>query len=83
MNYGGGAGSTRMTIFFGRGEGILRELKPGLLRVCNDQAVASSAPERMSETEMEAYAREGILPAWFKVGMSATPLDSQDAGNDD
>jgi hypothetical protein len=39
--------------------------------------------ERMSETEMEAYAMEGILPAWFKVGMSATPLDSQDAGNDD
>jgi hypothetical protein len=37
----------------------------------------------MSEAEMEAYAGEGILPAWFEVGMSATPLDSQDAGNDD
>ena len=39
--------------------------------------------ERMSEAEMEAYAREGILPAWFKGALSATPLDSQDAENDD
>ena len=37
----------------------------------------------MSEAEMEAYAREGILPAWFKGALSATPLDSQDAENDD
>jgi hypothetical protein len=34
-----GAESTRVTIFFGGGggEGIRRGLKPGLLRVCNDQ----------------------------------------------
>jgi hypothetical protein len=32
-----GAESTRVTIFLGGGEGIRRGLKPGLLRVCNDQ----------------------------------------------
>ena len=39
--------------------------------------------ERMSEAEMEAYAREGVLPAWFKGALTATPLDSQNAENDD
>jgi Glu-tRNA(Gln) amidotransferase subunit E-like FAD-binding protein len=39
--------------------------------------------ERMSEAEMEAHAREGILPTWFKGALSATPLNSQDAENDD
>ena len=40
--------------------------------------------DKMSQDELEAYARDGKLPAWFSetVGISrATPDDSQVAGN--
>jgi hypothetical protein len=37
----------------------------------------------MSEAELEEYAREGTLPGWFKLAVSATPTNSQDGGNDD
>ena len=39
--------------------------------------------ERMTEVEMEEYAREGTLPGWFELALSATPTHSQDGGNDD
>src|SRR5215467_6468708 len=39
--------------------------------------------ERMTEAEMEAYAREGDLPGWFKLAVSATPCDSPDDRNAD
>jgi len=37
----------------------------------------------MSETELDTYAREGTLSDWFKLAVSATPLDSQDDKNED
>ncbi len=39
--------------------------------------------DRMTSEEMETYATEGTLPAWFKLAVSATPLDSQEGENDD
>ena len=39
--------------------------------------------ERMTEAEMEDYAKEGNLPAWFKLAVSATPSDSPDDRNSD
>jgi hypothetical protein len=32
--------------------------------------------ERMTQEELEAYARDGKLPAWFSQTVSATPPDS-------
>jgi len=37
--------------------------------------------ERMSNKELEAYAREGTLPSWFNQTVRATRNDSQEAGN--
>lgn len=37
--------------------------------------------ERMSQAEMEAYAKEGTLPAWFEDVVGATAADSQEAEN--
>jgi len=34
--------------------------------------------ERMSSLELEAYAREGALPAWFNPTEGATPVNSSD-----
>jgi len=39
--------------------------------------------ERMTEAEMEDYAKEGNLPAWFKLAVSATPSDSPNERNSD
>jgi len=39
--------------------------------------------ERMTEAEMEAYAKEGDLPGWFKLAVSATPSDSPGDRNAD
>ncbi len=33
--------------------------------------------DRMSQEEMEAYARDGALPAWFTATVSATASDGQ------
>jgi hypothetical protein len=33
--------------------------------------------ERMTQDELEAYARDGKLPAWFPQAVTATPTDSQ------
>ncbi|HYN15909.1 MAG TPA: hypothetical protein VES66_09000 [Terriglobales bacterium] len=33
--------------------------------------------DRMSQEEMEAYARDGALPAWFTATVSATTGDGQ------
>jgi hypothetical protein len=38
--------------------------------------------ERMSQEEMEAYAKEGVLPAWFEQAVGATDTDSR-GGSDD
>jgi hypothetical protein len=38
--------------------------------------------ERMTREEMEAYAREGDLPAWFEQALGATDPDSR-GGSDD
>ena len=35
--------------------------------------------ERMTTHEMEDYAREGTLPAWFKVAVGATTSGGQEA----
>jgi hypothetical protein len=37
----------------------------------------------MSEKELYTYAREGTLPDWFKLAVSATPSDSQNDKNED
>ena len=39
--------------------------------------------DRMTEAEMEAYAKERDLPGWFKLAVSATRCDSQDDRNAD
>jgi len=39
--------------------------------------------ERMTEAEMEEYAKQGNLPGWFKLAVSATPCDSSDDRNAD
>ena len=38
--------------------------------------------ERMSREEMEAYAKEGVLPAWFEQAVGATDTDSLGGSND-
>jgi hypothetical protein len=38
--------------------------------------------ERMTVEELETYAREGVLPAWFSQSLGATPQHSQEAEND-
>ena len=38
--------------------------------------------ERMSQDELEAYARDGTLPSWFPQGMGAIPDDSRESSND-
>jgi len=38
--------------------------------------------ERMSKDELEAYARDGVLPDWFTQMAGATPLHSQEGVND-
>ena len=35
--------------------------------------------ERMTQQELEAYAKDGTLPAWFTVTLGATPKDGADA----
>jgi hypothetical protein len=39
--------------------------------------------ERMSGAELETYAKDGILPAWFSQLVSATPMHSQEVENDE
>ncbi|HKW34451.1 MAG TPA: hypothetical protein VJN92_15680 [Candidatus Acidoferrum sp.] len=39
--------------------------------------------ERMTQVELEVYARDGELPGWFTQAMIATPVDSQRAKNDE
>jgi hypothetical protein len=39
--------------------------------------------ERMTREEMEAYAREGSLPAWFQQAVGATNLNSHRGPSDD
>ena len=34
--------------------------------------------ERMTQQELEAYARDGSLPDWFNLALGATPADSGD-----
>jgi hypothetical protein len=38
--------------------------------------------ERMTQSELEAYARDGTLPAWFPQTVTATQTDSQEPPND-
>jgi hypothetical protein len=38
--------------------------------------------ERMTQTELETYARDGNLPDWFMQTVSATAIASQKTGND-
>ena len=37
--------------------------------------------ERMSQQELDSYAREGILPEWFTRMVAVTPADSQESKN--
>lgn len=39
--------------------------------------------ERMSQAELEAYAKDGVLPSWFTETLGATASDSQDPENGD
>ena len=39
--------------------------------------------ERMSRDELEAYARDGSLPAWFTQTVSATVIDGREEENND
>jgi hypothetical protein len=38
--------------------------------------------ERMSREEMEAYAKDGMLPPWFEQAVGATGTDSQRGSNE-
>jgi len=38
--------------------------------------------ERMTQEELEAYARNGSLPYWFPQSATATPTDSQEELSD-
>jgi hypothetical protein len=38
--------------------------------------------ERMTQEELEVYARDGQLPVWFTQTVVATPKDSQEVKND-
>lgn len=38
--------------------------------------------ERMSQEELETYARDGSLPAWFSQNVGATDEDSQEGASD-
>lgn len=38
--------------------------------------------ERMTGEEMEAYAKEGVLPSWFEQALGATEPDSRGGSND-
>jgi hypothetical protein len=35
--------------------------------------------ERMTQQELEAYARDGSLPQWFRVGVGETGDDSEES----
>ena len=37
--------------------------------------------DRMSREELETYAKEGVLPAWFTSVTGATATDTQGAAN--
>ena len=39
--------------------------------------------ERMTPEEMEVYAKEGALPAWFEHALGATDLNSRGGSNHD
>lgn len=39
--------------------------------------------ERMTTEELEAYARDGALPAWFTQGVGATPAHSDEGQNNE
>ena len=38
--------------------------------------------ERMSREEMEAYAKDGMLPRWFEQAVGATGIDSRGSSNE-
>ena len=38
--------------------------------------------DRMTRDEMESYAQDGTLPAWFETMVGATACDSRGSGND-
>jgi hypothetical protein len=38
--------------------------------------------ERMTGEELETYARDGVLPAWFSQTVGATPKQGQETEND-
>lgn len=39
--------------------------------------------ERMSQAEMEVYAKDGVLPEWFTETLGATASDSQEAESEE
>jgi hypothetical protein len=45
-----------------------------------EQINLNSLFERMTAQELERYAKEGILPEWFASIVGATPIDSQEEG---
>src|SRR5208337_3893803 len=38
--------------------------------------------DRMSQAELEAYAKDGVLPSWFTETLGATATDSQEPENE-
>ena len=39
--------------------------------------------DRMSQAELEAYAKEGVLPSWFAETLGATDSDGQKAESEE
>jgi hypothetical protein len=50
-----------------------------VLRTVNLNALC----ERMSQAEMEVYAKDGVLPEWFTEILGATASDSQETENEE
>jgi hypothetical protein len=64
------------------GAGLRENQRAGQWIDRTEQVNLNELFERMTQEELEMYARDGQLPVWFTQTVVATPKDNQEVKND-